>query len=266
VQDDGRDVRRAGLRNRRDRRFKLLVGVAEEGQDRRHQHAAPDAGLVQLPHHVESAGGRGSAWLDLPAQLTVDRADGQRSGHIGHLRGRFQEVEVAQDQCALGEDRERIRRLGERGDDVAHQLVAAFDALVAVDVGAHGDVLVLPGRFGQLATEDRADVGLHHDLRVEVMPRVEVEVLVRLTGEAVDTRHAAAAIRVDRPAERHPRRVRNLVQRRPAGDLVEGDALKFRGVERAGHSPSGEQRHGGAGGDSEWLVVEEQVVPPHGGY
>ena len=73
---------------------------------------------------------------------------------------------------------------------VAHQLVATLDALVAVDVGAHRHVLAAPGRPAQLPAQHLADVGLDHDLRVEVVARVEVEVLVRLAGEAVVADHA----------------------------------------------------------------------------
>ena len=60
---------------------------------------------------------------------------------LGDGGGLLQQVEVAQDQRALGEDREGVGVVAQGGDDAGHQPVAALGALVAVDVGAHRDVL-----------------------------------------------------------------------------------------------------------------------------
>ena len=66
-----------------------------------------------------------------------------------------------------------------------HQPVAALGPLVAVDVGAHRDVLARHDGAASSRRSSSADVDLDDDLRVEVVARVEVEVVVRLAGEAV---------------------------------------------------------------------------------
>ena len=120
----------------------------------------------------------------------------------------------------------------------------------------------VPGRPRQLALQHLADVGLHHDLRVEVVPGVEVEVLVRLAREAVDAGVAAAPVRVDRPSERHARRFGNAVQRRSGGDLVEGDPAELGGVESSRHRPAWQQRRRPARRGAV-VVGEPKRVPPH---
>ena len=101
-----------------------------------------------------------------------------------------QQVEVAQDQRALGQDRERVGGVAQRGDDAGHQPVAPLGPLVAVDVGAHRDVLARPARRGQLLAHQLRRVDLDHDLGVEVVPGVQVQVGVRVPGEAVVAHHA----------------------------------------------------------------------------
>ena len=61
--------------------------------------------------------------------------------------------------------------------------------------------LVGPRRPAQLPGQHVGDVDLDNDLAVEVVARVQIEVGVRVAGEAVDTAVTAAAIRIDRPVE-----------------------------------------------------------------
>ena len=58
-----------------------------------------------------------------------------------------------------------------------------------------------PARPVQLAREDVGDIGLDDDLAVEVRARVEVEIGMRVAGEAVDTGVRTAAIGIDGPLE-----------------------------------------------------------------
>src|SRR6201998_2484929 len=58
---------------------------------------------------------------------------------------------------------------------------------------------------------------------------------MRVAGEAVHASVAAAAVRVDRPPERHPRSFRNLADQATGLYLMEGDAAEARCVERPGH-------------------------------
>src|SRR6266702_4623090 len=92
----------------------------------------------------------------------------------------------------------------------------------------------------------------------------EVQVGVGLAGKAVDARVAAATVGIDRPAERHPRRVRHLVDDRPRLYLEEGHAAEGGGIEGAGHGPALEQRGrrrlATAVGGS---VVGPKLIPAH---
>ena len=93
--------------------------------------------------------------------------------------------QVPAQQRALGEDRQRRPARGERLDDPGHEPVAALDPLVRVGVGAERHVLARPRRPRELGAQHLDDVRLDDDLRLEVPPGVQVEVLVRRPGEAV---------------------------------------------------------------------------------
>ena len=88
-----------------------------------------------------------------------------------------------------------------------------------------------------LLAQHAPDVDLDHDLGVEVVTGVEIQVGVGVPGEAVDAAVGAAAVRVDRPAERHRRIPGHLVQRRSAVHLVEGHAGELRGPDGADADP-----------------------------
>src|SRR5262249_48979600 len=62
--------------------------------------------------------------------------------------------------------------------------------LVAVHVGAHGDVLAAPLRRGEFLAHQVRRVDLDHDLGVEVVAGVQVKVGMRVPGEAVVAHYA----------------------------------------------------------------------------
>jgi hypothetical protein len=80
----------------------------------------------------------------------------------------------------------------------------------------------------QLPPEDFCDVGLDHDLAVEVTTRVEVEIRVRVPGEAVDARVRAPAVGIHRPLERELGGGRDPVEGGLREHLVEGDPGEVR--------------------------------------
>ena len=84
----------------------------------------------------------------------------------------------------------------------------------------------------ELPPEDVGDIGLDDDLVVEVGPGVEVEIGMRVAGEAVDAGVRAAAIGVDGPFEGELRRRGDPVQRRLREHLVEGDPGELRRADR----------------------------------
>ncbi len=257
VQGERRDGRRPGRRDGADGVAQLRGRVGQVGDDRGHQHAAGDAVCGERAHHVQAPLRRGRARLDRAPQGGVDETDGDGDPDVRDVGGLPQQVEVAQDQRALGEDGERVRVVAQGGDDARHQPVAALGALVAVDVRPHGDVLAAPAPRAQLAAEQVGGVHLDDDLRVESGARVEVQVAVRLAGEAVDAGVGAAAVRIHRPGERHARGAGHAVDDGAGPHLVEGDAAELGGVERPRDDVGTEQRGCRRRG------VVAQVVPAH---
>ena len=85
---------------------------------------------------------RHSSWSRKPTET--------RDADLGHLGRLLQQLQVAQDERALGEDGERVRVVAQGLDDARHQAVTAFRALVAVDIGAHRDVRALPAARGEV--------------------------------------------------------------------------------------------------------------------
>lgn len=90
--------------------------VAQEGDHRRHQHPAPDAVLAQRPYDVQAPLRCGRTRLHRAPQLRVGEADRDRDADVRHRGGLPEQVEVAQDQRALRQDREGVRVVaGRRG-------------------------------------------------------------------------------------------------------------------------------------------------------
>src|SRR5436190_22881001 len=69
----------------------------------------------------------------------------------------------------------------------------------------------------------------------------------------------ATAVRIYRPAERHPRALRHLVQRRSRLDLVEADPKRLgrvEGTDDSGLAEAGQPRLG-------LLSLDLQIIPSH---
>ncbi len=120
-----------------------------------------------------------------PPRLLVQRGHRDVRAHRRHLGDLQQEVQVAQHERRLGQHRARVARVAQRLPDPAHEPIAALDPLVRVGVGPQRDMLALPRRLAQLGPQHLGHVDLDDDLPLEVPARVEIEVLVRRTGEAV---------------------------------------------------------------------------------
>ena len=159
-----------------------------------------------------------------------------------------QQVEVAQDQRRLGEDRERVGALGQHLDDAPGEAVLALGPLVRVGVGAHGDVVAPPPlrRRARRAAARRA-LTLTTMRLLEVAAGVEVEVLVRRPSEAVVADHPVG----DEVAG-------------PGGDVVHRDvdarAARWRRP-RAGIALDGHAVDGALAGDRRVHREEEPQVP-----
>lgn len=165
--------------------------------------------LVRIPASLRRAtasrrrAGGGRPGLGEAPHILVEGADREAEGDVGASGGVGEQVPVAQDQGALGEDRERVAVLGEDLDDAAGEVVLAFGALIRVGVRAHRHRVTGPALRGQLGSEPLDGVDLDDDDSVEVGARVEVEVGVGGAGEAVGAGVAAAPVGVDGVTERH---------------------------------------------------------------
>src|SRR5581483_9461540 len=80
------------------------------------------------------------------------------------------------------------------------------------------------------------------------------------SGHAVHARVLTAAVRVDRPAERHLRRLGHPVHDRPGLNLVERHAAEPGRIERPGDRAALDQRRPVL----DRHVVKPEIVPPHG--
>ena len=102
---------------------------------------------------------------------------------------------------------DRIAELGQHLQAAARDAEPALDRLVGIGHAAHHQHLRLPLLRVQLLAQQRRRVFLDQDLRLEVEPRGEAEVLVRGAREAVDAAVLAAAIRIDAGVEADVRTV-----------------------------------------------------------
>ena len=133
----------------------------------------------------------------------VERRHRERHRHVGALRRLDEHVDVAHDQRAARDQRERVRGLGEHLEAGARQAVAALGRLVRVGRGADRDRLARPRAARELAPQHVGDVDLDADRGAVALVRRAVG--AQLEGADVTERAAvrAAHVRVERPAERH---------------------------------------------------------------
>lgn len=133
------------------------------------------------------------------------------------LRGggqRLQHIDIAHDHRAFGNDADRCARGGKRFDRTAREAVVSFDGLVGIGGGAERDLLPGPGRLRQFPPQHGDEVGLHEDDGGEIVTRAKLELRLVAAREAVVAAVRAAAVRIQRPAERH---ALHLVQGRARG-------------------------------------------------
>ena len=232
MQEDRRDVRRAGLDRRLDDGTQLVRAVGDARQHRRDQDTRRDPGIVELPdgRHPDLRAGRPR--LGPAPHPFIERSDRERRRDRRDGGRLLQQVDVAQDQRSLRQDRERVPVADQLREDAPHQPVAALHPLVRVGAGPHRDVRAGPPARRELAAEHLGGVDLHDDLRLEVPPGVHLEVRVGRPREAVHAGVRAAAVGVDRPVERH-RRAGDPVDDRSRLDLDAGDLPELGCVERS---------------------------------
>ena len=124
--------------------------------------------------------------LGRPPRFLLERRDRQVRVELGPLDQLAEQVEIAKQERRLGQHRARVGEVAHRLPDAAGEPIAALDPLVRVRVGAERDVIALPRRPPQLGAQHLGHVDLDHDLAIEVVAGVQVEVGVGGASEAVD--------------------------------------------------------------------------------
>ena len=253
------DAHGAGCRDARKHVVEHRHGVGQVRHDRHQEHRHGESGFGRRPHRVQARLERRCTGLECLPQPLVGHGDRHREVN-GHATPRLREHrQVAAQQRALGEHRERRSARREGIDDLGHEPITPLGALIRVGVGAERHRLPLPRRRGQFAAQYLGHVDLHDDLLVEIAPGVEVEVGVGAPCEAVRAGVAAATVRVHRPVERHRGCRGHMIQRRLGRHLVEGHPGELRG--RDGADQAVEALHAGQG--SGIRCIDTLSTPPH---
>ncbi len=175
------------------------TGTAGPAPSARRSAARARLRAAQMPSRRAGLGVPGSTSRD--SSLSTNPTDTFRPTSVtcaaSAIRSRSRRISVPLVRIENG-----LRGVAQRADDAGHELVAALGPLVAVHVGAHGDVLARPARRGQLPAASSGALTLTTTLESKSVPGVQVQVGVGVAGEAVHAGVSAAAVRVDRPAER----------------------------------------------------------------
>ena len=101
-----------------------------------HHHADGHAGGREFPHHAQTCLWRRGARLQRPFQAGVETGDADEDRHE-LARGQVaQQVEIAEDQRALGDDRQRVPPLQQQLEYCARGSQLALGRLVRIGVAA----------------------------------------------------------------------------------------------------------------------------------
>lgn len=164
----------------------LELHVVDHRDHRRAHHADRHAGLVQGAQGPQACGGRCGARLHDALEFVVQRGEADRYAHQALLGQRYQQIEVAQHQRAIGDDVHRVAEAQQHLQRLARQPLLAFQRLVGVGIDAQGDRLGYIARLAQFGLQAFGKVGLGDQPRFEIDPRREVPVGVAGSRKAVN--------------------------------------------------------------------------------
>ena len=151
--DDARpDVRGAGGAGFTDYRFELLGQIREPGKDRRDAHTDVDSGFGEAPDRGKPASRWRGSGLCCPPDAIVESRDRDVDARSDPRRSFLKDVDVADDQRAARDYRERRRRPCELDDTRSCEPEASLGRLIWVGCRSEGDLLALPRRSAELAT------------------------------------------------------------------------------------------------------------------
>src|SRR5438477_2039137 len=171
------------MRCRLEDGFHLVV--VERGYDRSHQDPGRHLGSAQGRKRPQARLRRGGARLERAFELVVEARDTDPDARQTLARHFGEQVEVAQDHCALGDDGDWMPRAGQHLENRARHLHLALHRLVRVGVRPHGYGLADIIWPRQLGLEHFRGVGLVEEPRLKVEPGRQPEVRVARTGKAV---------------------------------------------------------------------------------
>ena len=173
------------------------------GHDRRTTYSNAQSRLRQCADGVDAKIGPRRARLENSRQFDVERGDCDVHRQPVRLRHLRQHIEIANHQVRLGDDAQLkaavARKFFKNG---ARDLVAAFGRLVGIGCSPQRDRFV-PFHAPQVVAEQPGSMLLDVNLLLELHAIAHLHELVRVAGIAVAASELAAAIRIDRPGERH---------------------------------------------------------------
>jgi hypothetical protein len=177
-----------------------VVEARDEGRER---DADLDPGLSEAPQGLEARGSSTREGFNAARVVVVREGDRERDAGAAAARQTRQELDVAAHERALGDDADRVAEFVAHLETGACQAVGRLQRLIAIrDAGERDrNPASVPAATGELPAQERGRVGLHHDLRVEIRARAEVEELVRGPRVAVSAGVLAAAVGIEAELE-----------------------------------------------------------------
>ncbi len=182
--------------------------MIRDGRDHgSHHHPGGHPGFVQLAHGPQPRLGRGGSRLHHPFCLIVEGGDADGHAHQIVFREVGQEIQISQDECALGDDGQRVSCACHHLDNRARHFHVALIGLIGVRVRAQRNRLAHVAGTRELLLQHFSRVGLVEQTRLEIEPGREAHIRVAGTRVAIDATVAASPVRVDRLLEGNVRRV-----------------------------------------------------------
>ncbi len=179
----------------------LELAIVQAGDHRRCQHAGRNAGPGQPPDRVQPPVRRRRTRLHPARQLRIERGDRHPRAHQAAFRHGRQDVQVADDAAALGDDADRMVEAVQHLQHLPGQGQGAVHRLVGIGVGTERDLARDVARASQLPFQQPGDLRLEGEPGLEVEPRRIAKIGVARPRVAVDAAMLAAAIRVEGAVE-----------------------------------------------------------------
>ena len=188
--------------------------VGQAGQDRRHADARVDPRVDESAKGPQALSRRRGPGLGQSPDPRVQGRDRERHPDLRPFAGERQDIQIADDHRAAGDEPDRRACLAERLDRAARQAEPALGRLVRVGRRPDDHLVALPRPAGELSPEHLDEVRLDPDRGAVAGIRWPIRQSLEGTDEAERALMGAAHVRVQRPLERH---VPHAGQRATAG-------------------------------------------------